>query len=352
MENSISMNGGEGPNSYSQNSKILKEAADQAKVFISESVIEILELQKDLKVFSIADYGCSVGPNTFSSVDTIIQAVQNKYKTQAPELKIPQFLVFFNDHVINDFNTLFRTLPSGRQYMAAGVPGSFLGPLFPKSSINLMHSAFSLHWLSRVPEEGSLTWNKDIISYPRSSNQVIEAFRAQFFSDIESFFKARSAELAPVGLLVVLLPVRPNGTHSSDSRIAHIIKCLSYTLADMVQEGLISEDLVDSFNVPLFFPSASEVKEVVISNSHLNIERVEELHFGVNPTSPGYIQFCKMHVRAGLEGMFCKHFGQNLTDDIFDRYHEKLEDFCKTSCSTDLAKTDNVLLLVLRNDAC
>ncbi|KAL3510748.1 hypothetical protein ACH5RR_030149 [Cinchona calisaya] len=185
-----------------------KEGIDKAKVFVSESIIEILKLQKDLKVFSISDYGCSVGPNTFSSVKTIIQAVQHKYKTQGPELKMPEFFVFFTDHVINDFNTLFRTLPPGRQYMAAGVPGSFQGFLFPKSSINLMHSASSLHWLSQVPEEvtkeDTLKWNKGRISYPRSSNQVIEAFRSQFFCDIEAFLKARSAELAPGGLLVML----------------------------------------------------------------------------------------------------------------------------------------------------
>ncbi|KAL3510655.1 hypothetical protein ACH5RR_030056 [Cinchona calisaya] len=335
-----------------------KEGTDQAKGFISESIIETLELRKDLQVFTIADYGCSVGPNIFSSAETIIQAVQHKYKTQAPELKIPEFLVFFNDHVINDFNTLFRTPPPGRQYMAAGVPGSFQGSLFPKSSINLMHSALSLHWLSQVPqevtEECSKTWNKGRISYPRSSNQVIEAFKARFFSDMEAFIKARSAELAPGGLLVMLLPVRADGSHPSESYGANIIECLGDTLADMVKEGLISEDLVDAFNFPVFFPSVSEVKEVIRSNSYLNIERVDEIHSGVDRSSPGYIQSCKMHVRAASEGILCKYFGQNLTDDIFDRYPENIEQFFKTSRSTHLGKTDKldkVLLLVLRNGA-
>ncbi|KAL3510654.1 hypothetical protein ACH5RR_030055 [Cinchona calisaya] len=352
MENCISMNGGEGPNSYSKNSKLQKEGLDKAKVFISESIAEILEIQKDLQVFTIADYGCSAGPNTFSTVETIIQAVQHKYKTHCPELKIPEFLVFFNDHVINDFNTLFRTLPPGRQYMAAGVPGSFHGSLFPKSSINLMDSAFSLHWLSQVPqevtEESSKMWNKGRISYPHSSNQIIEAFRAQFFSDMKAFIKERSEELAPGGLLVMLIPGRPDGTPPSECRAVHIFECLSETLADM---GLMSEDLVDLFNLPVFFPSASEVKEVIRCNSHLNIERVDEVHYGINPSSPGYIESFKMHLRAGLEGILCKHFGPNLIDDIFDRYPEKLEDFFKTPSSTYLGKTDKLLLLVLRNNA-
>ncbi|KAL3510746.1 hypothetical protein ACH5RR_030147 [Cinchona calisaya] len=123
----------------------------------------------------------------------------------------------------------------------------------------------------------------------------------------------------------------------------------------MVKEGLISEDLVDAFNFPVFFPSVSEVKEVITSNSHLNIERVDEIHFGVDPSSPGYIQSWKMHVRAASEGILCKHFGQNLTDDIFDRYPENIEQFFKTSRSTThLGKTDKadkVLLPVLNDDA-
>lgn len=69
-----------------------------------------------------------------------------------------EFQVFFNDLIHNDFNTLFKSLPNNssniiNKYYAAGVPGSFQNRLFPRSSINLVPSSFSLNWLTKVPEE-------------------------------------------------------------------------------------------------------------------------------------------------------------------------------------------------------
>ncbi|KAL3501818.1 hypothetical protein ACH5RR_036267 [Cinchona calisaya] len=356
MENSLSMNGGDGPNSYSKNSMVQKLAIDQSKIFISESIEEVLQPGKDSEVFSIADLGCSVGPNTFLSVDTIIQAVQHKYKTRAPELNMPEFHVFFNDLVSNDFNTLFKTLPLDRKYIAAGVPGSFHGRLFPESSMNLMHSAYSLQWLTRVPKEvmkeDSPLWNEGRISYAMSSSQVVEAFKAQFFRDIEAFFEARPAELAPGGLLVISMPGRAGETQPSKAIGAHFFECLGDTLSDMAAEGLISKRLVDSFNIPVFFPTASEVKEAVSKFKHLSIEKDGNLCFPFCVDSQEHIQLSKVHVRAFLEVILSTHFGfgPELVDELFNRYPEKLEKLMKTRLSTDLERMSEVLLLVVRND--
>lgn len=92
----------------------------------------------------------------------------------------PEFQVFFNDQTINDFNTLFRALPPNRP---VGVPGAFHGPLYPATSMNLIHSAFVLQWLSKLPEEvkvGSHAWNEGRIPYAGGSHGVTEAFASQF----------------------------------------------------------------------------------------------------------------------------------------------------------------------------
>ncbi|THF97749.1 hypothetical protein TEA_002855 [Camellia sinensis var. sinensis] len=112
---------------------------------------------------------------------------------------MPEFQLFFNDHASNDFNTLFTTLPPDRNYFAAGVPDSFYGRFFPKSSIHLMYSSFALHWLSKVPEElldnGSLAWNKGKIHYTIASKEIADVYAAQFAKDMDTFFNARADEI-------------------------------------------------------------------------------------------------------------------------------------------------------------
>lgn len=192
------------------------------------------------RVFRIADLGCSVGPNTFACVETIIESVVSEYKAKCPELKLPEFQVFFNDQVRNDFNTLFRNLPSKRLYTAAGVPGSFHSRLFPKASVDLFHSAFALHWLTGIPDEVkspiSPAYNRGRVTYAESAPEVAEAYKARFKKDIRAFLDARSIEIADNGLLVILMPCRPEGTAASGSLIMESVECLGHALMDMVKE--------------------------------------------------------------------------------------------------------------------
>ncbi|XP_028117644.1 probable S-adenosylmethionine-dependent methyltransferase At5g38780 [Camellia sinensis] len=119
---------------------------------------------------------------------------------------MPEFQLFFNDHASNDFNTLFTTLPPDRNYFAAGVPDSFYGRFFPKSSIHLMYSSFALHWLSKVPEElldnGSLAWNKGKIHYTIASKEIADVYAAQFAKDMDTFFNARADEIIVGGIMI------------------------------------------------------------------------------------------------------------------------------------------------------
>ncbi|GMP59386.1 hypothetical protein CsSME_00022677 [Camellia sinensis var. sinensis] len=137
---------------------------------------DITSLNFSSNTIRIADFGCSVGPNTFIAMKNILEAIEWEYHSKYLTTEMLEFLLFFNVHASNDFNTLFTTLPPDRQYFAAGVPGSFYGQLFPKSSIHLMYSSFALHWLSKVPEElldnGSLAWNKGkiLIQLPRKKS--------------------------------------------------------------------------------------------------------------------------------------------------------------------------------------
>ena len=114
--------------------------------------------------FVVVDLGCSCGSNTIYIVDVIIKHIIKRFEALAVDP--PEFTAFFSDLPGNDFNTLFQLLPplasygssmeeclaadNHRSYFAAGVPGSFYRRLFPARSIDVFHSAFSLHWLSQV----------------------------------------------------------------------------------------------------------------------------------------------------------------------------------------------------------
>ncbi|BBH04156.1 S-adenosyl-L-methionine-dependent methyltransferases superfamily protein, partial [Prunus dulcis] len=256
-------------------------------------------------IFRIADLGCSAGPNTFIQVKNIIDAVSQKYHQSAVEL--PELQVYFSDLVSNDFNYLFATLPRDKQYFAAGVPGSFHGRLFPKASLNFVYSAYALHWLSKLPQ---------VLSDANSPafNKVGQAYSAQYAKDIECFFHARGQELAPGGLMVLLIPGRPHGTLPAQGSLAPFFAPLESTLADMVNDGLLSEDKFDSFNLPFYCPSVEELRTLIEENGCFDILKLE-IEAAQTPAYPS-VQQC----RAGMEGILKKHFGDEIIELLFDRY--------------------------------
>ncbi|KAI9074785.1 hypothetical protein K1719_043262 [Acacia pycnantha] len=87
-------------------------------------------LHDSSNVIRIADLGCSVGPNTFFIFQNFIDTLNLKSQSQGHGFDSLEFQVFFNDHVGNDFNTLFKSLPEEKQDMRHCVPSSFHGRLF------------------------------------------------------------------------------------------------------------------------------------------------------------------------------------------------------------------------------
>nr|XP_027065495.1 probable S-adenosylmethionine-dependent methyltransferase At5g38780 [Coffea arabica] len=158
------MNGGADSKSYAQNSSYQKGVIEAARGEILQAIKEKLEFKNDCpRTFVIADYGCSSGPNTFLAMQNVVEAVELKNKSlqQSPTLN---FHVFFNDLGDNDFNILFKSLPSHLRYLAAAVLGSFYERLSPNASLHLAYLFYALHWVSKVPEEvrdhTSLAWIK------------------------------------------------------------------------------------------------------------------------------------------------------------------------------------------------
>ena len=112
------------------------------------------------RYFSVADLGCSSGPNTLIVTYEMIDAIVGLCRETGHSP--PELTVFLNDLPSNDFNTDFKLLPDFYAMLKkekgndvgpcfiAGMPGSFYGRLFPSKSLDFVHSSYSVHWLSKV----------------------------------------------------------------------------------------------------------------------------------------------------------------------------------------------------------
>lgn len=347
MEKIFHMNGGVGDSSYSQNSTLYQKSALKLLEPILEECISSMEFM-ECNAFCIAELGCSSGPNALLPAETIVKSLQAKYLSVG--IPLPQFQVFFNDLPFTDFNTLFRTLPpsgvtdrkdaAGRAYFAAGVPGSFYARLFPDKSLHFVHSSYSLHWLSQVPsevlEKNSVTWNKGKIS-AEGSPAVGEAYLRQYQKDFNVFLRARAEELIPGGRMVLLLRGRTSRDPTDQGMLAITWELLESGLNDLVSQGLIEEEKVDSFNMPLFCPCLEEVSTEIAREGSFEIQRLELLTKfateevteemmdamrGSASAKEAYGKNIAIRLRAVTESLLKYHFGEEVMDALFQRCGE------------------------------
>ncbi|KAG6672951.1 hypothetical protein I3842_16G085000 [Carya illinoinensis] len=313
------MKGGDGVHSYANNSYYQRGVIDTAKKLITDEIADKLDLKNIVlsNTFRIADLGCSVGPNTCFIVQNIIEAVQCKCQCEGFDPQLLEFQVFFNDHTSNDFNTLFTSAPPNRQYYAAGVAGSFYRRLFPIDSLHFVHSSYAIHWLSRVPklivDESSPAWNKGRIHFSNTKDEVVKAYEAQYAEDMKCFLHARAQEVVCGGLIALTIYGRPNEALHSQTHQNIVHDLLRSCLIDMARKGLISEEKVDSFNVPTYCMSPQELVVAVNRNGEFSVERIEN-------------QKLASLIRAAYDGLIKEHFGDVILDELFELFRKKAEE--------------------------
>ncbi|XP_010252613.1 PREDICTED: indole-3-acetate O-methyltransferase 1 isoform X2 [Nelumbo nucifera] len=238
--------------------------------------------------FVVADLGCSCGCNTIYTTDVIIKHMRKRY--EAMGYQPPEFSVFFSDLPSNDFNTLFQLLPplpiadkgsmedciaassndsdGHRSYFAAGVPGTFYRRLFPARSVDVFHSAFSLHWLSQVPEivtdNKSEAYNKGRVFIHGGNESTANAYKMQFQTDLAGFLRSRSLEMKRGGSMFLVCLGRTSVDPIDQGGVGLFFGShFQEAWDDLVQEGLIEAERRDSFNIPVYAPSLQDFKEVV-----------------------------------------------------------------------------------------
>ncbi|XP_044489069.1 loganic acid O-methyltransferase-like [Mangifera indica] len=344
----IQVIGGQGTYSYFKNSTYQKLAANVSKEKVDKAIKRTLDVKSLLSsspyptnTIRLVDCGCADGPNTFDAMQDLIETIMEICKSQCPDSKMPEFQVFLNDQTYNDFNTLFTSLPQEREYFVAGVPGSFHKRLFPESFVHVVHVSHALHWLSQPPEElvdrASGAWNKGRIHYAFAPEEVVNAYANQFARDFDNFLNARAKEIVRGGIIVISNPSIPDGMPYSLIANGLMYECMGDILNHMVEEGLISEAQVDTFNLPIYSCPLREFTALVERNGNFRIEAI-----GLTNPSPwleGRInmpEFVK-HIRAAFEGMFSKHFPLEICEEMYRRLVERLDEINDemTACYRD-----------------
>ncbi|MED6169494.1 hypothetical protein PIB30_021791 [Stylosanthes scabra] len=337
----LHMNHGMGDNSYANNSIIQKKVMMEAKPILEESIIRLYRIIWP-RCLKVADLGCSSGPNALQMVSNVIDIVDSISCNL--NLKSPVFQFFLNDLFENDFNDIFKSLPqfletlekkkghkSGSCFINA-TPGTFYKRLFPDDSLHLIHSSFSLHWLSQAPKK---LGNKENVHLTSTSPAAMHrAYAEQFQKDFKLFLKLRSQELVPNGGMVLTLLGRDK---TRDMRTAWTL--IGITLNDMVLENLIEEIKLESFNFPLYDPTIEEAKEVIEEEGSFTIQRVESVILdwvaanindeGVDNNNNEFdinmkAEFTTKFVRAALEPLLKAQFGEEVMDEFFFRYKNKI----------------------------
>ncbi|KAF5180440.1 Indole-3-acetate o-methyltransferase [Thalictrum thalictroides] len=346
LENMLSMKGGIGEASYVNNSQAQARHA-QSMSHLLEATLDGVQLESPEDPFVVADLGCSCGGNTIYIIDVIIRHITKRYEALGYG-EVPEFSAFFSDLPSNDFNTLFQLLPpmstninggsmeeclasdGHRSYFAAGVPGSFFRRLFPARSINVVHSAFSLHWLSQVPEsvtdKRSTAYNKGRVFIHGAGESTTSAYKKQFQTDLAAFLRSRSVELKKEGSMFLICLGRTS-MDPCDQGGAGILFGTHFQDAwdDLVQESLVDSEKRDSFNIPVYAPSLQEFKEIVEADGSFSINRLEVFKAGsplvVNqPDDAAEVGRALANSCRAVSGVLVDaHIGDKLSDELFSR---------------------------------
>ncbi|KFK27519.1 hypothetical protein AALP_AA8G393800 [Arabis alpina] len=274
------MIGGEGPESYNQQSSYQRALLEAAKGKMTEAISTNLSLDLISNRFSIADFGCASGPNTFVAVQNIIDGVEEKYRRetgQNPEDNI-EFQVLFNDFSLNDFNTLFQTLPPGRRYYSAGVPGSFFDRVLPKQSFHIGVMSYAFHFTSKIP---------------------------------------KAEELVPGGLMLLLGSCLRDGVKMSETPKGIVMDFIGESLSDLAQQGVTEQAKVDTFKTSIYFAEQGEMRQIIEENGKFTIEAFEDI-IHANGEFPLDPKILAISFKAFYGAFISAHFGVEVMRKAFE----------------------------------
>ncbi|KAL8227171.1 hypothetical protein R6Q57_017003 [Mikania cordata] len=341
----LHMNIGDGNSSYAKNSVFTKIVMQKAGPFLKSTIKGMANQDAFFHhCFVIADLGCSSSINTLSVASNIIDTIHEL--CQENNRKTPQFQVCLNDLFGNDFNNVFKFLhdfyknlqrDKGEKFgpcFVSAVPGSFYERFFPDESLHLVHSSYSIHWLSQVPK--GLENNKlNIYMAITSPLDVLQAYGKQFHTDFTRFLQLRSTEIIRDGCMFLTLRSRSNldPTRDDSSSFWDFLLASSTNRLIFNQQGLVQESDINSFNLPFYFPHEDELRTIIEAEGSFSINNMNTFELIWGQHDNDYINIdeftCEYThndgkdtanlIRAITEPLFASHFGNSIIDMLFKK---------------------------------
>ncbi|KAH1068554.1 hypothetical protein GYH30_006217 [Glycine max] len=327
--------------SYAKNSLLQRKVAMKVKIILEENVKRMMSNINIESCCKIADLGCSSGPNALITMSNILNIMYNA--SLSLNKRVPRvFQIYLNDLFGNDFNSIIKLIPDfyqsihqekrgnfGKCFIHA-TPGSFYGRLFPDNYIHFFHSSYSLHWLSQAPKTSSniaIPLNKgNVYITSTSSSSVYEAYFNQFEKDFKLFLKSRSEELRSGGIMVLTFIGR-----DKTRKINNPAEVIGMVLNGMVQEGLVEEEKLDFFDLPIYGPTAEEVGQVIEREGSFTLQTLKTIKIGWDANLEEEVddgildskirgEFIAKSIRAVLEPILSAEFSEDIMDELFSRY--------------------------------
>lgn len=263
---------------YDAHSSAQRAALDAFLPWLEDAVREIDPQAHEPRI-GLLDLGSSEGGNAIYAMGRLIRAL--RMRTDAP------IWVFLDNLPTNDFNRLFTNLfPQGElafgeeQVYSAAVGGSAFGQVVPAASLLAATTYNAIGFLDSLP--AAQLPNYVLPMPPGASREGVsvspkehEPFRRQAAADMHRFYRARAAELARGGCLLVQVFGRDGDASTSHG----IYDVLSDALLDLVEDGGIPKQSYRDLIFPVYFRSLDELVDPITSDDALGrdfrIERAE-----------------------------------------------------------------------------
>ncbi|PAN25138.1 hypothetical protein PAHAL_4G278400 [Panicum hallii] len=282
MESDFHMVNGVGETSYVNNSMDQQKALVETKPVLEKAVAEVCSavLPRNLVV---CDLGCGSGRNTLIFLSEVINATRGHPATIST--------------IFQSFEQLKNSTAADHKgerlppFYITGVPGSYYTRLFPFQSVHLFHSSFSLHWHSQFPDV--LDGNKGNTYIAKTTPpSVVKLYQEQKEEDIYS------------------------------GSMNYLYELLAQSLQSLVEKDLVNQKKLNSFNLPIYGASVTEVKEVVNQSGLFDINHID---FGVNIAKS---------IRTVMETLLVSHFDEFMIEALFKEFASKVAEYLQREDNT------------------